>query len=482
MNPPKTITRRILPGIAALLMGASPALKLPLSAAPDDHPAESQIGVPGASDRLSSRETLLFRNGDLLYGALEAIDPSKGLLWRHSDVDRVIQFRADAVAEVHFPVQPLGGSNVVNACRCQLNNGDELEGSLVRLDQERAVLQTWYAGEISLPRRNIQSIVPILPEGRTVFFGPTGLEGWTIGKVVSGLGDAGEWKYKNGAFYATNAASIARDVKLPDVAKIEFDLAWKGIFQLAVALYTDYYQPINLGNKDSEPEFGGFYSLQLNSFSANLLPVKKNDPLRYLGQVSVPMFNQKNTAHVEVRASKPKRTISLLVDGQLVKQWSENEEFVGQGTGVRFVHQGQVQSKVKLSHFRVSEWDGQFDEKPTPNPDRKQDIAKLRNGDKVVGTLESIQDGRVSIATGGTNLEIPLGRVKQIELAQSPVRQSSPDQGNIRAFFRRGGAVTFQLERWEANKVMGTSPNFGRLAFDASAFSRVELDLKGTAQ
>src|SRR5262249_15342491 len=161
--------------------------------------------------------------------------------------------------------------------------------------------------------------------------------------------------------------------------------------QLAIALYTDYYQPINLANKDTEPEFGGFYSLQLNSFSANLLPVKKNDPLRYLGQVSVPAFNQKNTAHVEIRASKTKRTIALLVDGEVVKQWNETEEFVGQGAGVRFVHQGQ--GKVKLSQLRVSVWDGQFEEKPSAHPDAKQDIAKLRNGDKAGGTLNSIQDG-----------------------------------------------------------------------------------------
>jgi hypothetical protein len=343
-------------------------------------------------------------------------------------------------------------------------------------DGEKAVLETWYAGEVTVARKMIQSIVPVLPEGAVVFEGPVGLEGWTIGKVVSAIGDAGEWKYRNGAFYATNAASIARDVNIPDMARIEFDLAWKGVFQLAFAIYTDYMQPINLANKDTEPQFSGFYSLQLNSFSANLLPVKKNDPLRYLGQVSVPAFNQKNAAHVEIRASKPARSVALYVDGQLIKQWIDTEEFAGEGSGVRLVHQGQ--GRIRLSHFRVSEWNGQTDEKLMGIPDVKQDVAKLRNGDKVSGDVLSIQDGKMIVSTGGTQLTVPLSRVKQIDLASPGIERKTDDASNIRAVFTRGGSVTFQLIEWEGGRIVGTSPNFGQLAFDSTAFSKVELELR----
>jgi hypothetical protein len=431
---------------------------------------------PGAAEAVSkpgSRESLIFRNGDLLYGSLDSIDPESGIRWRHPDADGPIQFLPDDISEIHFPPRQRTAAVTPSTCRLQLSNNDELEGNVTVFDQDKAVLQTWYAGDITVPRKLIQSLVPVPAEGAVVYQGPTGFEGWTIGKVVSALGDAGQWKYKNGAFYATNAASIARKLDLPDVAIIEFDLAWKGLFQLAVALYTDYLQPINLANKDTEPEFGGFYSLQLNSFSANLLPVKKNDPLRYLGQISVPAFNQKNAAHIEIRASKAKRTITLLVDGQVLKQWIETEEFAGQGTGLRFVHQGQ--GKVKLSNLRISAWDGQMKEKPAVSPDAKLDLVRLRNGDKAAGQVESIQNGRIAVSSGGTKLIIPLSRVKQVEFAGQKVERPGDDVGNIRAIFNRGGAVTFRLEKWEAGKALGTSPNFGKLAFDATAFSRVEL-------
>src|SRR5687768_16839635 len=142
------------------------------------------------------------------------------------------------------------------------------------------------------------------------------MEGWTRGKVnAQGLTDAGEWMYSNGAFYALKSASIARDLKLPDVASIQFDLEWRGFFHVAVALYSSYLHPINLANKESEPQFGGFYSMQLNPFSANLLPVEQNEPLRYLGQASLQHLAQTNAAHIDIRVNKAKSLVALMVNG-----------------------------------------------------------------------------------------------------------------------------------------------------------------------
>jgi hypothetical protein len=466
---PKTIPTFCLTALLSLF--AFVGLR-PVDAA---QPAGSPPGnthSPG-SLQSASRETLLFSNGDLLYGALESIAPQTGVRWRHPDVEQPIEFGAEHIKEVRFPPRRSPAQVTPNTCRLQLSNRDELEGDILSFNSSNAVLKTWYAGEIVVPRKFIQLVSPVPPDGATVFQGPTGLDGWTIGKVVSALGDAGEWKYRNGAFYATNAASIARKLALPDVSIMEFDLAWKGLFQLAIAIYTDYLQPINLANKETEPEFSGFYSIQLNSFSANLLPVKKNDPLRYLGQVSVPAFNQKNAAHVEIRSHKAKRAVTLVVDGQVIKQWIDTEEFAGQGSGVRFVHQGQ--GKVKLSNLRVTEWDGQSDEVTTTNPQGKQDVARLRNGDKVVGQVQSIQEGRLTMAIGDAPLVIPLNRVRLVELAGDQVQRTTPEPSSVRAVFGRGGAVTFLLEKWEDGQALGTNAAIGRLSFDARAFSRLEL-------
>jgi hypothetical protein len=432
-----------------------------------------------APEKQKAKDTVLFRNGDLLYGNLQSIDPIASVLWQHPDALQPIEFQPDSISEIQFGSREQPKFNSTNACQIRLTNQDELEGNLVFGDAEKIVLETWYAGRIEIPRKVVQFITPQLQEGSLLFSGPAGLEGWTMGQVTStnAVVNAGDWKFRGGAFFASRSASVARDLRLPDSAKIEFDLTWKGMLNMAIALYTDYLQPVNLLSKESGPEFGGFYSLQLNNYTANLLPVTKNDPIRYLGQAPVQAFSQKNKLHVDIRVNKPKRIIALLIDGVLVKQWIDTEEFVGKGTAVRFVHQGQ--GAIKLSGLRVSEWNGQFEEKPVPTLNTREDLAKLQNGDRVIGRLQTIQDGKITFApAGGTPLDIPLNRVKLLEMAALNSERPAEDRVDTRVKFWTGGSLGLRLEKWNEREVIGVSPNFGNVSLNPSAFERVQLNLK----
>lgn len=444
-------------------------------------PSDSAPGVvqAPASPRSGGGDFLHFANGDLLLGALQSIDAERGLRWHRSDIAAPIDFGLTNLREVQFQLRPPAAVGFTNNGLVQLTNGDELEGRLLEVDAETVVLDTWYAGTLRLVRGLVRMIRPLPSSRPPIFVGPTGLDGWTSSQVKT-LGErAGQWHYRNGAFYARQAASIARDVKLPAVASVEFDLAWKGTFNMALALYTDYLHPISLANKETEPAFSEFYSVQLNSFSVNLLPIKQDGPLRSLGQVSVNAFNRRNSAHVEIRADLPRRLLALLVDGELVKQWSDPEPFTGTGTAIRLVHQGQ--GVVKLSNLRIHEWDGTFEEKPTNPPDSPLDLVKLRNGDRVAGEFESLRDGVVRVSVRGSALSIPLERVKQIETAgrKSLVPRALP--GDVRAYFYNGAGVTFRLEEWTDQHVIGSSPSFGKVAFLPAAFARVEFNLDRSA-
>ncbi|MBI2949957.1 MAG: hypothetical protein HYY23_20175 [Verrucomicrobia bacterium] len=437
--------------------------------------AAQQTGTTARAAALANdtRDAILLNNGDTLYGSLQLIDPTIGVRWRHPSAAEVIEFISDQVSEVRFGYRPQPQNDSINSCQVRLSNQDEIEGNLLSIDAERVTLETWYAGKMEIARKFVQSVAPKPMERPPVFEGPAGLEGWTMG-LVQTVPNAGQWSYKNGAFYATQSASIARDLKLPDVASIQFDLNWKGMLYIAVALYTDYMQPINLQTKETGPDFGGFYSLQLNSYTVNLLPVSKQEPLRYLGQTSVPALNQKSKVHVEIRVNKPKRMIALMVDGLLVKQWIDTDDFVGKGTGVRFVHQGQ--GSVKLSNIRVTEWDGQFDEKPSAAPESKTDLGRLQNGDKVSGDLQRVQDSKVTFALPeGSTLDIPLNRVKLLQMAGQKMERPPDNTSTVRATFRRGGSLTFRLEKWDQQEVIGSSPGLGKLILNPAAFERVQF-------
>jgi len=424
----------------------------------------------GSESGVARRDELRFRNGDVLFGKLGSISPRAGVAWSHPDAEDALLFGGGAITEIHFG--PLAEEpSQTNSCRLIFMNRDQIEGDLIRCDAEQVIFDTAFAGRLMIPRSRVDTIIPLDAKRRTVFSGPEGLEGWTMGKVSGVITDSGQWGYHNGAFLAAKAASIARDVQLPDLSVIEFDLNWKGMFYIAVALYTDYLHPVNLANKDQEPNFGGFYSLQLNTYAANLLAVKKSDPIKYLGQVAVGSFNQKSSAHIEIRSNRHKKTVALLVDGLLIKQWTDNEDFAGKGTGLRFVHQGQ--GSIKLSRLRVTEWDGQFEE-PRSHPwDSKDDLAKLRNGDRVMGKVEKLENGQLFVSATATKLTVPLNRVKQIELAGTGVEAGNAAPHEMRASLRRGGTLTFRLENWTTNGVEITSTNFGRVLCSPWVFERV---------
>lgn len=429
----------------------------------------------GAQSVSAPRQALGFRNGDLLYGQLVSIDPAGGVRWRHVDAAEPIQFSTANLTMIQLGRR---GAPLVKApyrCLVRLNNLDELEGSVTSLDAGELVLDTWYAGRLNIPRAQVQSITPKSESLNLVYEGPAGLEGWTMGKVNPAVGQTGTWRYRDGAFYATDAASIARDLKLPPMAALEFDIVWRGSLNVAVALYTDYLQPVSLRAKEQEPDFGGFYSLQMNSQYVSMLLVKKLDPLKHLGQAIVPVFQHKNSAHITVKMHRAQAAIYLLVDGQLVKQWVDPEGFGGAGTGVRLVHQGQ--GSLKLANLRVTEWDGRFDEPPPPNANPTADFALLLNRDKVSGTLQRIQDGKATFATAGTTLDIPLQRVMQIEMAANKTARAEGRPAAIRAWFAGRGSLTFELERWDDKRVTATSPNFGRAQFDPGAFTRIEFNV-----
>jgi hypothetical protein len=451
----------LLPTLAGLALAAALA-----SSAPAQPPPKSPPATNAAPD------SLLFRNGDLLYGQLLAIDAPGAVQWRHPDAAQPIEFKPDSIAQIDFPAPTNSAAPSNNACRLLLANGDSLEGGLVSCDRNAVALQTWYAGRLSIPRASLQSLV-FMRRPPAVFDGITGLDGWTQSvSAAAAPGESGQWTCRNGAFYAGKTASIARDLKLPDVAEIQFDLAWKGALNLAVALYTDSLRPVQLNAREQAPDFGGFYSFRFqNTVLIDLWAIKKADPIRPLGQAIDLSLNNKDRLHVALRVSKPQHRIALFLDDKLIKEWVDPQGFIGQGTGMRFVQNHNPGSVVKLSHLRITHWDGIFEE---PAAD-SADACWLENGHKIAGAIESINNGKMAARTTHGPVEIPLAQLKAIAFAR---QQTSPPQtqaGAVRATFAQGGALTFILETWRPNEMIIRSADFGKARINPAAFARLQF-------
>jgi len=415
---------------------------------------------------------ILFRNGDLLTGQLESITPTNGLRWRHGDAPAAIEFQPQAIAEVSLGATSPPAPTSPSYCFVRLTNGDELPGNLKSLDEQQVVLETWFAGTLTLPRAKVAALRPAGPSPRAIFAGPDGLDGWTMGRALPGGINAGQWHFANGAFVATQPSSIARDVKLPPSSSLEFDLAWQGTFALAIALYTDSLQPVRLAQTADEPPFGGFYSLQLNSYSTQLLLVKHKEAVRQLGMAVIPLLQQTNRARVAIKSSREQKTITLMLNGVVAKQWADPEGFGGEGTGIRLVHQGQ--GPMRVANLRVTEWDGRLEENVAPLvPNVKTDVARLVNRDSVAGRLVEWKNGKLRFAIADNFIEVPLDRVAQVDFATERAQPTPLQAGDIRVFFTGRGSLTFALESWTEQGVRASSGNFGKAQFAPRAFSRI---------
>ena len=430
--------------------------------------------APGSFAQTNVSGVLLFKNGDVLQGEMSRFDTTNGIRWQHPQAAGYVEFKPEFLDEIRFTVRPPESLSQPNRCLVRLANDDQFEGTFLELGNDKLVIDTWQGGRLEIPRGTVRLLLPLGSSGLPVYQGPDSAEGWTAGKVNPAIAESGEWRYRNGAFYANRSASIARDLKLPDVARLQFRLEWRGFFHMAIALYTDKLQPVNLASKENEPEFGGFYSLQINTFTANLIPIKKNDPLRYLGQVGLGSLNQKSSADWDIRMNKAKKSFALLLDGVLVKEWVDPEAFAGAGTAVRFVHQGQ--GAVKLSKLKVSHWDGQFEEKPTPRSQLKLDLVKLKNGDKLDGSIQSLTDSKVVMASSERTVEVPLTRVKQIEFRPDANLSSDTRSNYFRGFLADGGQITFELLKWDAESILIKSPYFGLATLNPNSFNRLKLN------
>ncbi len=430
------------------------------------------------------KDTISFSNGDRISGRLMLVQPDGWLGWAHVDAEQPVLFSTQNISQIDLDGRG-GDATTAATWKVRFDNEDELAVRQLAISADRIELESWYLGKTSVPRNRVRSMTPVQTNFALVFEGPRGTNGWTSWKVVSALGEPGEWKYQDRSFYAREAASIARMLGLPDSFTMEFDLKWKGPLNVAIALFTDSLKPISLANKEDEPDFAGFYSLQINSFGANLLSVKKRDPLRYLGQQSVPGLASKTKAHVEIKVDKRSRRILLFIDGVLAKQWTEPSEFSGEGRGIRLVHQGQ--GGVRLSQLKIAEWDGRYDDRiPSNAVPAKGDVVLMLDGERLTGQIRALESGNILLSTEAGEVRKAVNQVRAIELRSIPpaavakpqTDPSSKPATEVQIHFQRHGRLTLKLDQIQGQKMTGTSSVSGPVELDTTAISRLVFPSK----
>ncbi|MCG3147253.1 MAG: hypothetical protein PCFJNLEI_00692 [Verrucomicrobiae bacterium] len=399
---------------------------------------------------LHAGDTLKFLNGDRLDGALLNATAT-GLRWQTPAATQPIVFESTNVAELLLAPRPPRTSRQLHGQLVELTNGDKLAGDIVALDAQTLTLQTWYAGKLRLSRSALKRLESrsLLPS--VVYAGPTGPTDWKA--LQPG------WTYKQGRYYSqrNRYSVITKDVGLPAVASIEFDIAWRGQPYWSVGFYTAANQ-----------------SGYLLTCNGNYLQLHRNvagNQRNLEGNIQWGEQRPRTKARVAIRVNKPKKTIAVFVDNVLLKQWTDPGEFAGQGTALHFQSQGQAD--LRLANILVSEWDGKLDTPSDSTHAPAEDLVRLVNGDKVSGVLTAITGGEALLTNSFAAVKIPLPKIVAIEFAKSTPAARVPS--SVRADFPDGTQLTLTLEQFDDKNLTGTTDFCGRVVLPADTFTRLRF-------
>jgi hypothetical protein len=424
-------------------------------------PAESPA-APAAADPAPRTGMLQFLDGSILHGALRSMNVENGLRWEHPAALKPMEFTPSNIASIRFD-QPQSVAELDRpSCRFRFNNDDELFGNLVAMEDGTLEIQTWFGDSLKASRQALQSI-SFLSKGYGLHFeGPTGTEGWNLGRGPN------FWHYRDGAFFVNAPAVLGRDMKLPDSASLEFELSWTGNFNLILMLYSEVLDRFDYTSSS--------YMFYIGPGHINAQRIHAGAGMLSLGQVTIPEGQRKSKMRIEIRASKEDATLAVLIDGQLRHRWKDNAGFVARGSGVVF-HSQISGPTVRLSNIKVSDWDGKFESETNATARPGEDIVAMINRDKVHGKVEGLSQGKLKVVAEGTALDIPLQRISQIVFAPEEAPPPRETPWEVRALFSGGGAVSFQLDEWQAGKVSGRNSNFGLLTFQPNYIREIQFNL-----
>ena len=436
-----------------------------------------------ASKKEESSSRVFLTNGDKLRGTALNINQQGELLFESDSLRQTAEFPINNVVCLNLggwqiKERPDTLARIKLHSRFRESSSDTLLGELHELTQESIKLKTWYGDIITLKRAMVKSL-KIVNNSLGSFFGPNNIQEWSLPQ------GKGSWQFQKGALVSRAKGGVGRDIGLREKAHISFDLKWSSSMRFRILLYS---------NDVTAAQPGAYYDLNFNrnyTFLRTHGKLSKKVQQRGGGRwQQIRLLNDTKTAHFDIFADRKAGTFSVYVDNVrvcLLQSLTPDPEDLG--TGLSFI--AEERYPIEVSGITVTPWNGTSLPNPTktagaikPAPaDDKKDASKppphkilLNNGDEVPGTVGKVENGHMIIETEYTPIQIPLKRIKSLNLGDTG-EEPKKYADDIRAWFHQGGHITLKLSSFKDGKISGYSQAFGDIELDLSAFNRIDFHI-----
>ena len=449
----------------------------------------SATNKEAASSQTKAPPDLLeFLSGDTLRGKYLGWD-STGIRWQHEGVAGELRVIPDKIRKFRLSRIPQKAPKTSQA-RLVLHNGDRFSVNLLEMDAEKGVFQSWYAGNLTIPRSAISNLTLFMASGDLLYHGPTGLEGWhqssplragllIRNQLVLADGDgvaareerreeeqAPAWTFTGDALEALRPGAIGRNLKLPRQSSVSLELEAPNTPAFSLHLYAD-----------AVDKFTGMNALSF-TFSGRMVYLRRslaNGGSRQISSVEHTKFAAGGPARVKLTicTDLDQQILAFYIDDLLLRKFSIGGQVEGLGTGL--IIQQQSAASLKVTHLAVNRWNGVTEEVAATPSVLKEDLILLNNRDKISGQLLTVHKGQAAFQTAFSKIEIPLERIQLIAFAP-PSAAPRETQRQARVLLGDAGRLTLQIRQWDEEVIEGTSPLLGPLKLNARAVVGVQFE------
>ena len=119
--------------------------------------------------------------GDRMDIQIHGYTLAEGFSFSHADIAGKLRIKAEALRQINLNPVPTPAAARRHGALVHLFSGDELAGDIIKLTEQSLEFDTWYAGKLSIPRAQVQWLVP---GTGGVVFDANGAAGVFIGAAV----------------------------------------------------------------------------------------------------------------------------------------------------------------------------------------------------------------------------------------------------------------------------------------------------------
>lgn len=452
-------------------------------------PAEPKVKKNIATNTQLVAGTIFFINGDSIAGQITDWNEDNISLTSQDLVDPVtfstnkilnvtLKDNRDSIIEVD-PNQD-ETTLIINNRDNQKGLHGMIKGGFSNIDDTHVTLNTNYAGKIKVLKKFITKMEIDSKQGY-LYLGPKSLDEWYNNSLVP------SWEYTNNSLIGgERAGNLGQDMNLPEEASISFDLSWKNDEYLSLYLFSsdheqstpnDYYKLTISRGKIT------FYKYNNGRTQSHITSENKQKLAgQFRGQVVQPSINPKDLhAHYDIYMSKSKGKFHIYRNGIKLDTYTDSEPSPDKfGKAIQIISANK--SPVRIKNLSISKWSGHI-----PSDVDAETFAKikgdgerllLKNGDILLGRIGKVRDGSMQIETLYTPLNIPIVRMRSIDLTSSNVKEEPiMYENDIKCWFKDKGWIILKPISIKGNTLTAYHQALGDNKFDLNIFKRIDLHI-----